>query len=187
VSNFTIIGAGDEATPGARFREGMGGAFINGVIVNTEFGIDIEQPNSTAEVGGTFDLLSGVTVDDGATLTLESMLIDSAVPFKDDFNGDPDDEDFAEDDGFTAAEVEALTTNITTGQGINTLSGFTFYGNDIGVVPGTAEANVDVVDPTTFDADFFDTTGFVGAVAPQNDTWYLGWTVDSTGAVTSAD
>lgn len=181
VSNFTILGAGEAVTPGARFREGMGGAFVNGVIVNTEFGIDIEQPNSTAETGGTFDLLSGATVADGATLTLESMLIDSPVPFKDDFGTEDG------DDGFTAAEVEALTENVTTGDGINNLSGFSFYGKDFGVVPGTAEANVDVVDPTTFDADFFDATTFVGAVAGPDDDWYLGWTVDSTGEVTSAN
>jgi len=181
ISNFTIIGFGDAETPGARFREGMGGAFINGVVVNTRLGFDIEQPNSTAEAGGTFDLLSGVEVDDDASLTLASMLIDSPVPFVDDFGTDDDEEDF------TAAEVEALTSDIVTGDGINTLSGFSFYGGEIGVVPGTAEANVDVVDPTTFDADFFDTTTFAGAVANQNDTWYLGWTVDSTGEVTSAD
>lgn len=178
VSNFTIIGA-DADTNGARFREGMGGAFVNGIIADTAFGIDVDQ-EADEPTGGTFDLLSGVTVDDGATLVLESMLISSDPAFKDDSTSD-DPEDVPET--FTAADVEALTENVDTGA--DSLMGFSFYGKDsIGVVPGLNEANVTVFDVSAL-GDFFEAVTYIGAVEGENDTWYLGWTVDSEGNVTS--
>jgi len=66
------------------------------------------------------------------------------------------------------------------------MSGFSFFGNATGVVPGMAEAAVNVTNVNAIDG-FFDTVTTIGAVQDADDTWYLGWTIDSTGQVTSAE
>lgn len=165
IANFTIIGAG--AGRGARFREGMNGTFVNGIWAETTTGIDIDD--DFAIPGGSIDNLQA------GTLVIDTHFIDSPVPVVDDAGEE-----------LTGAEIEALLLNIT--KGTNDMGGFSFFGRaGIGVEPSTTEAGVTAFDSSTIDAGFFEDAGFIGAVNPAGDDWYLGWTVDSTGAVTSTN
>lgn len=171
IANYTILGAVD--TSGARFREGMGGDFVNGIIVNTADGLDPDDRSNDLLTGdfGSF----GVPAD-GATLDIASLFLDTADNVIDDADTDP-------------AAVRSAITNLV--EGTTTLNGFSFYGKTgIGVVPGINEANVTATDPATLNdagETFFETTTYIGAVENDADDWYLGWTVDSTGNVTSAN
>ncbi|MEM1148924.1 MAG: hypothetical protein AAGH49_14135, partial [Pseudomonadota bacterium] len=64
-----------------------------------------------------------------------------------------------------------------------TLSGFAFQSGRQGVVPGANELAVPVFD-TTGIGDL-DPTTYVGAVEDADDAWFLGWTVQQDGTVTS--
>jgi hypothetical protein len=50
-----------------------------------------------------------------------------------------------------------------------------------GFVDGPSEQALVASDPKTVDAEF-DTTNYVGAVKDANDTWYAGWTCNSSAA-----
>lgn len=170
-SNFTILGLD---TNGARFREGMAGDFVNGIFVDTAFGVRIDDDCDAGAPHGTFEEL------ENGNLVLSSLMIDTI-----------DDRPFRAAPGsgcspaYTDADVQAEATNFATESSL--ASGFTFFGKaDKGFVPGTAESNVTTFDASTIDATFFDTTSYIGAVESSSDTWYLGWTVDSNGDVTSA-
>ena len=67
----------------------------------------------------------------------------------------------------------------------NTLDGFTFVEGATGVVPGTAESNVDVFDVTGIGS--LEPTTFIGAVEGASDDWFLGWTIDLAGNETTAN
>ncbi len=169
IANFTILGAKDAqsapVTPGARFREGMGGDFFNGLIVSTSKGLDIDDASNNL-------LLDGPRAPDNAELTISGLLLDTAENI--------------DDDDANVAEVRAAITNLT--ETTSNLSGFSFYtrADGLGVVPGLAEANADASDTSSL-GDFFDATTYLGAVENADDTWYLGWTVDASGNVTSAN
>ncbi len=170
IANFTIVG--DGVAPGARFREGMGGAFVNGIFANTATGIDIEDEGA---LDGTYEELQN------GGLLIEAHLVDAATPIVDD----------SPDEGFDADDVLGLI-DVTTDD--NTMSGFSFFGKtDNGVVPGAAEAAVTAYDftsgtlPREDEDGFFDDVDYIGAVENDQDTWYLGWTVDSTGNLTGSN
>ncbi|MBI1392080.1 MAG: hypothetical protein GC152_04990 [Alphaproteobacteria bacterium] len=46
-----------------------------------------------------------------------------------------------------------------------------------GLVPGSTEAGVTPIDPTTVDPSFFTPANYIGAVEDENDDWFAGWTV----------
>ena len=171
VANFTIVG--DGVAPGARFREGMGGAFLNGIFANTATGIDIDDEGT---LDGTYEELQN------GGLIIEAHFVDAGTAIVDD----------SPDEGFDADAVLALI-DVTPGD--NTMEGFSFYGKtDVGVVPGANEAAVVAYDFTSGtdlpreDLDgFFEETNFIGAVQNADDDWYLGWTVDSEGNLTGSN
>ncbi|MEM6626008.1 MAG: hypothetical protein AAF719_04830 [Pseudomonadota bacterium] len=168
IANYTIIGFNEES-PGARFREGMGGDFYNGIIANTSKGLDIDDVVDDL-------LLNGSRAPDGASLTINGLFLDTAE------NIDEDDDT----DATEASDIRSAISNLV--EGTNGMTGFSFFGRDtIGVEPGTAETNATAADPSTLDASFFDAAQYLGAVEDADDDWYLGWTIDSTGAVTSAN
>ncbi|MEL6752678.1 MAG: hypothetical protein AAFO57_01530 [Pseudomonadota bacterium] len=170
IANFTIVS--DLEGRGARLREGSRGALVNGIFANTTLGVDLDDDATIA--GGTIDALQA------GELTIASHYITSPTPVV---------EDAGEE--LTAAEILALFTNIGTGD--SSMSGFSFYGRtDTGVIPGTNETAVTTFDPSDLNAmgeTFFEAANFLGAVPSTGDNteWYLGWTVDSTGAVTSTN
>ncbi|MFC7290348.1 hypothetical protein [Hirschia litorea] len=164
LSNLTIIG-NSEWVAGARIRRGSGATVANTVITGAPFGWDIDDAS-------TYELFDGTTpVSD-----FSSMLLDNTG-------------DELRDDGdipatFIADHFDA-DNNIDT-ISTTTLGGFSFFGNATGVVPSTAEAAVTAKDMSTVDA-WFEATDYIGAVKDADDKWYLGWTIDSSRNVTSAN
>ena len=169
VANYTILGFSD-ATPGARFREGMGGDFVNGIIVNTSKGLDIDDRSNELLLG------TGTAPEAGGDLAIDGLFLDTAE------NIDDDDSNVA---AVTAA-IGALT------EGTSTMTGFSFFGSTArGVEPGMTESMATTgANPTTLNEageTFFESADYLGAVENGTDDWYLGWTVASDGNVTSAN
>jgi hypothetical protein len=158
VSNFTIISGGDAtADTGAVLRRGMEGTIANGIILG--------WPDAGLDVDDDITIANA----NGGTLQIQSLFLSG--------NGD-DLETDATEPTFTAAN------NLVTGQPITT-SGFTFRSGRPGVVPGANENAVPVFDVTGIGE--LEATSYVGAVEDANDTWFLGWSVDQTGNLTSAN
>jgi hypothetical protein len=78
-------------------------------------------------------------------------------------------------DNITAAQVQAVFDAGTNNSTTYTPSLTSLFIN------GPTEAALTATDPKTLDA-FFDTTTYVGAVRDANDSWYAGWTCNSTSA-----
>ena len=133
----------------------MAGTVANAIVVG--------WPDAGLDV----DTPETITNFDNGDLQIQSFFLHA--------NGD-NLEDDGEDPTFTAANnlVESAT---------NTLSGFAFISGRPGLVPGDDENAVPV-----FDVDGIgelEATTFIGAVENADDTWFLGWTVDAEGNVTS--
>ena len=65
------------------------------------------------------------------------------------------------------------------------MTGFTFRAGRPGVVPGANENSVPVFDVTGIGN--LEPTTYIGAVEDADDKWFLGWSIDQTGALTSAN
>ncbi|MEM7494271.1 MAG: hypothetical protein AAF296_12900, partial [Pseudomonadota bacterium] len=158
VSNFTIISGGDaNADTGVVLRRGMGGVIANGIVLGwPDAGLDVD---STA------------TLDNLANNTLEVGSIFLSA------NGDD-----LEDDGDTLVFGTDNGTNLVAGETI-TMQGFTFRSGRPGVVPGANEEAVPVFDVTGEGA--LEATTYIGAVEDVDDTWFLGWSIDQAGNLTS--
>ncbi|MDJ0920798.1 MAG: hypothetical protein QNI84_06690 [Henriciella sp.] len=163
VSNITLINSGDAATDtGAVLRRGMAGTVVNTIAVGwPDAGLDIDSQATVDNLG------------DGS-LVVESFFL----------SGNGDDVESPTDEAGDGVTVPAFpaTANIVTGEPI-TLGGFTFQTGRNGVVPGTNELAVPVFDVTGIGE--LEPTTYIGAVADADDDWFLGWTVDQTGAETS--
>lgn len=158
VSNVTAISSGDPGVDtGFVLRRGMQGTFVNSIAVG--------WPDAGLDV----DSAATVTNVGNGSLEIESLFLSG--------NGD-DLENDGEDPTFVAAD------NIVTGQAI-TLSGFAFQDGRQGVVPGANENAVPVFDVTGIGN--LEATTYVGAVENADDDWYLGWTVDQDGDLTSSN
>ena len=158
VSNVTIVSGGDTASDtGVVLRRGMAGTVANAIVLG--------WPDAGLDV----DSPATIAQFDGGALQIQSFFLSG--------NGQ-DLESDGEDPTFTAANN--LVTSAT-----NSMSGFAFRAGRPGLVPGASENAVPVFDVTGIGA--LEATTFVGAVQNAADTWFLGWTVDATGAVTSAN
>lgn len=156
VSNVTIISGGDASSDtGVLLRRGMQGNIVNGIVVG--------WPDAGIDVDDTLTQ-TNVNTD---LLTIESIYLS-------DNNEDIESGD-ADDVTLGAAENVEF--------GASTLSGFTFRTGRPGLVPGGNENGVTVFDVTGIGE--LEPTTFIGAVEDADDDWYLGWTVDQTGALTS--
>ncbi|WP_300381571.1 hypothetical protein [Henriciella sp.] len=154
VSNFTLINSGEPATQqGALLRRGMKGTIANGIIADWSTGLDVDSDQT-------------FTNFDNGELEIKSIFLDNTENLASDSDGVP---------AFAAGD------NIV--EGANSLSGFSFVDGATGVVPGSAEANVDVFDVTGIGE--LEATTYVGAVEGTSDDWFLGWTVDISGAETT--
>ncbi|MEM9375490.1 MAG: hypothetical protein AAGA72_04670 [Pseudomonadota bacterium] len=164
VSNVTAI-ASSESTIDSGFvlRRGMAGNFVNSIAVGwPDAGLDVDSQATIDNLGS-------------GDLEIQSLFLSG--------NGD-DIEDPTDEvgDGVDPVPAPAMSDNIVTGQPI-TLSGFAFQSGRQGVVPGANELAVPVFD-TTGIGDL-DPTTYVGAVEDADDAWFLGWTVQQDGTVTS--
>ena len=156
VSNVTAISSGDpDVDTGFVLRRGMEGTFVNSIALG--------WPDAGLDV----DSAETVTNVGDGSLEIESLFLSG--------NGD-DLESDGEDPTFVAAD------NIVTG-GTVTMSGFTFQDGRNGVVPGASENAVPVFDVTGIGE--LEPTTYIGAVEDADDTWFLGWTVDQDGDLTS--
>lgn len=156
VSNVTLISSGDPLVDtGAVLRRGMEGTVVNVIALG--------WPDAGLDVD------SALTVSNVASgaLEIESFFLSG--------NGD-DLENDGDDATFVAAD------NMVTGQPI-TMGGFTFQTGRNGVVPGANENAVPAFDTTGIGE--LEPTTYVGAVEDTNDKWFLGWTIDQDGNLTS--
>ena len=156
VSNITAISSGDpDVDTGFVMRRGMQGTFVNSIAVG--------WPDAGLDVDST----QTITNVGYGSLEIESLFLSGNTV---------DLENDGEDATFVAAD------NIVTNQAI-TLSGFAFQDGRQGVVPGANENAVTVFDVTGIGE--LEAVDYVGAVKDADDDWYLGWTVDQDGDLTS--
>ncbi|KCZ94311.1 putative lipoprotein [Hyphomonas johnsonii MHS-2] len=166
ISNFTLIAGGDPAEQiGAKLRRGMAGTVANGIVLGwAQFGLDVDDTQTIANTdAGTADASAA-----GALVIRSLFLSDNGADLANE----------AAEPTFTAANDFALGDPIT-------MSGFAFRAGRPGVVPGANENAVPVFDVTGIGS--LEPTTYIGAVADADDTWFLGWSIDQTGALTSAN
>ncbi len=159
VSNFTVISGGDgDALTGALLRRNMQGVIANGIILGwPDAGIDVDGTDTQANFNN-------------GDLIIQSLFLAD--------NGEPVETGDADDITFTA--VNDVETGLA-----NSMTDFTFRTGRPGVVPGANENSVDVYDVTGVGK--LEATTFIGAVEDADDDWYLGWTIDQEGDLTSAN
>lgn len=161
ISNMTIIAGGDAtADSGAVLRRGMRGTVANTIVLG--------WPNAGLDVDDT------ATIDNvnNGDLQLQSWFLSG--------NGANLQADASEPNVFATP----ATNNLVLGQPITT-SGFSFRAGRPGVVPGTNENAVPVFDVTGIGN--LEPTTYIGAVEDANDKWFLGWSIDQAGNLTSAN
>ena len=159
MSNFTVISGGDgDALTGALLRRNMQGVIANGIILGwPDAGIDVDGTDTQANFNN-------------GDLIIQSLFLAD--------NGEPVETGDADDITFTA--VNDVETGLA-----NSMTDFTFRTGRPGVVPGANENSVDVYDVTGVGK--LEATTFIGAVEDADDDWYLGWTIDQEGDLTSAN
>ena len=121
---------------------------------------------------------AGLDVDDPQTqtnVTNDDLLIRSL--FLSD-NGEDIESGDTDDVTFVTAD------NVVTGQTV-TMSGFAFRSGRPGLVPGANENAVPVYDVTGIGN--LEATTYIGAVEDADDKWFLGWTIDQEGNLTSTN
>ena len=102
------------------------------------------------------------------TLEIKSILLDNTANFATDSDGVP---------AFAAGD------NVVEGTAALNAENFTFVPGTRGVVPAATDTAVPGFDVSGYDG--LVAAPYVGAVEDANDNWYLGWTTDITGNVTS--
>ena len=156
ISNITLVNSGDPSTAqGVLLRRGTKGLLANSIVAGWSVGLDVDDAQSFTNFA-----------DD--SLNIKSVLLDNTANFAADGDGVP---------AFTAGD------NVVEGAAALTGKNFTFVPGTRGVVPAAGDTSVAPFDTTGIGS--LENAGYVGAVSDANDTWYLGWTVDVTGAATS--
>ena len=161
ISNLTVIAGGDPNSQiGAKLRRGMRGTVANMIVLGwPDFGLDVDDTETINNVNN-------------GDLNLQSWFISG--------NGLALANDATEPNLFAAP----ATNNLVLDQPITT-SGFAFRSGRPGVVPGANENAVPVFDVTGIGN--LEATTYIGAVKDANDKWYLGWSIDQAGNLTSAN
>ena len=161
ISNLTVIAGGDPNSQiGAKLRRGMRGTVANMIVLGwPDFGLDVDDTETINNVNN-------------GDLNLQSWFISG--------NGLALANDATEPNLFATP----ATNNLVLDQPITT-SGFAFRSGRPGVVPGANENAVPVFDVTGIGN--LEATTYIGAVKDANDKWYLGWSIDQAGNLTSAN
>lgn len=156
LANFTLVGNG--GTRAVTLHGGADYSFINGVITGKQNCIDIDD-NETVQTTGT---------DEAGPPVFHSMyLACSAAPFEDDSD-------------VTAATIATLfadpsnTNNVS--NGTSTLASIFVNGAN---ESGRPAYNLTALN-TALSTTFFTNVDYIGAVKNAADTWYRGWTCDSS-------
>ncbi|MEZ6000863.1 hypothetical protein [Hyphomonas sp.] len=164
ISNLTVISGGEPTDQiGVKLRRGMAGTVANMIVLGWhEFGLDVDDSITIANA-------------DSGTLNLQSIFLSgNAATFA---------ADGTEPTMFTSTTEQAAQNIVDSAA--NTMSGFTFRSGRPGVVPGANENAVTVFDVTGIGN--LEPTDYIGAVKDANDKWYLGWSIDQAGNLTSAN
>ena len=165
ISNLTVIAGGDpDAQIGAKLRRGMQGTVANMIVIGwPDYGLDVD------------DTVTINNADSGA-LNLQSWFLSgNGATFANDAEGEPT--------MFTSTTEQAAQNIVSSAT--NTMSGFAFRSGRPGVVPGANENAVTVFDVTGIGN--LEPTTYIGAVKDADDKWFLGWSIDQAGNLTSAN
>ena len=156
ISNATFIHNGGAQDQAIRIRGGTDYAIVNSVVVDATGStpcLRIDLPETIAAAGS--------AGDENGPPVFNSLVLDCATPFRDGSSG------------VTAAQTQGIFDG-----GSNNNSAFTNTLTSL-FINGTNENAVAAFDPTAL-SSFFDTVTYIGAVQNAADTWYEGWTCDST-------
>lgn len=156
ISNATFVHRNSSASQAIRLRGGTDYAIVNSVLAasnSTCLRIDDTETIRAANAG----------LDDVGPPVFESFVMDCATPFRNGSNG------------VTAADAQTIFDS-----GSNNDSAFTSTLTSL-FINGSNESGVTVFDPTAL-SSFFDTVDYIGAVKDAADTWYQGWTCNSSAA-----
>ncbi len=161
LANFTLISKGSNSNNVAMLMRGKADAtLLNGVVVSPvaclQFnGANIIGPADTATDKAGPPVFRSVVMSCGAT-------------------------PFVGTNGITASQVQDTFTGPTGGSGGNN---FAFTSSLTGTfVNGAAESGIAAATGMTTVDPLFTQTNYIGAVRDANDTWYAGWTCNSSTA-----
>ena len=157
ISNATFIHRNSSASQAIRIRGGADYAIVNTVVAapnSTCLRIDDAETVRPANAG----------LDDVGPPVFHSVVLDCADPFRAGSNG-------VDEAAVTAAFNNGGTNNDSSFT--NTLTGL--------FINGSNESGVTAFDPTGL-SSFFDAVNYIGAVRDASDTWYTGWTCNSSTA-----
>lgn len=168
VSNATFVQRGTaQGGNTILLRGGTDYALLNSVVVGTQACLDIDG------TGGSTVRAANAALEDVGAPVFRSVALACPTAFRDDSN-------------VTAAEVQAIFGPATN----NNVSNFTSTLMNL-FVNGANENGVPATDPTPFNADQFATVNaaapnrleavnYIGAVRDASDTWFAGWTCNSS-------
>lgn len=158
IANFLFVQGAAAADGGAaiRLRGGTDYALVNGILLSPQDEcIRIEHAETVRA--------TNAGLDDVGPPVFNSMVMSCAAT------------KFIGSSGVTAAQAESIFN-----AGTNNNSDFTATLTNL-FVNGANESAVPAFDASTL-SSFFDTTTYIGAVRDANDTWYEGWTCNSSTA-----
>lgn len=155
VSNFTIFSGGDPASDTGIVLR----RGMKGTIAN---GIVAGWPDAGLDVDSAATVAN---VADGSLLVRSIYLSNNGLDIENDADN----------------PVYPAGSNLVSGA--NTTTGFAFRAGRPGLVPGAGESATPVFD--VVGRGNLEATTYIGAVQDANDTWYLGWTIDQTGTLTT--
>ncbi|MDR2214594.1 MAG: hypothetical protein LBE59_01995 [Nevskiaceae bacterium] len=161
LANFTFIHRNATTGNGAALRlRGMADvALINGVLTT---------PMTALRIDGPAFLTANAAVGKQGPPVFKSVLFTAASAFR------------AGDGGVTADQVAAIFNAADGNNNASFVSTLTST-----FIDGANEAAATATDPTSID-ERFDATNYVGAVKDASDTWYAGWTCNSSTVTFSA-
>lgn len=159
IANITLIGdkQGDESDIGMLLREGTKAKIYNAIIMNFgDCGLDVDHDQTFTNAAN-------------GELIVDYCIFDTSSATGNEALGQQDDTPDFDDDAFiqTTMTNNSLVNEAVVTDGLNKTSpDFTATGLATTKTP---------FDPTTLDANFFETVDFIGGVDPDAD-WTVGWT-----------
>ena len=161
LANFTFLQRSTvQGLNALLLRGGTDYTMVNGVVVGARNCLDID------ETGGTTTRAADAALQDAGPPVFNSVVFSCQTPFRDDGN------------------VATSTIQTIFGSGTNNNANFTSTLTN-GYVNGPNEAAVPAFNAASLNpmgTNFFVSTTYIGAVRDAQDTWYAGWTCNSTSA-----
>ncbi|RKF23156.1 hypothetical protein D6851_01295 [Altericroceibacterium spongiae] len=169
IANATFIHqSGSPDAAGLRYRGGADVSLVNTVMnASSNTCLDIDQAETFQSDSDRNDATDPAP-DNGAPF-FSAVYMQCGTAFTDD--GDADKAEAA----FGATSNDAFSGGVASNASFTTTLNMTF-------INGTNENGAASWDPSVFNRNgfTFDNVGYIGAVRDENDTWYQGWTCDSS-------